>query len=94
MLTYGFGAKTIKGKGNACDLFSLTGDFMDPMVDTEEQLLNCYAQTLKNVELTLPVQFKRLIKHACDLAQYDLGHNENKNYFVLTILMAGVIDDF
>jgi hypothetical protein len=55
MLGYGFGAKTIKGKGNSCDLFSLTGDYMDPIIENEEQLLNSYAQTLKQVELTLPV---------------------------------------
>ena len=55
MLAYGFGAKTIKGKGQQSDLFSLTGDFMDPMVQTEDQLLNSYAMTLKQVELTLPV---------------------------------------
>lgn len=54
MLGYGFGAKTIKGKGNKCDLFSLTGDFMDPLIESEEQLLNCYAQTLKSVELIAP----------------------------------------
>jgi len=36
MLGYGFGAKTIKGKGLKCDLFSLTGDFMDPIIESQE----------------------------------------------------------
>lgn len=36
MLAYGYGARTVKGEGQACDLFSMTGDFTDPFIDNEE----------------------------------------------------------
>jgi hypothetical protein len=43
MLAYGFGARTCDIKeGPACNLFSMTGDFMDPYVGTEEELINSY----------------------------------------------------
>lgn len=47
----GFGARTLlaKKEGPASNLFSMTGDFMDPFVETNEQLLNCYEGTLKSV---------------------------------------------
>ena len=57
MLGYGFGARTVDGEGPACNLFSMTGDFMDPFVIGEEELLNSYAGTIKTVKLGLPVQF-------------------------------------
>ena len=68
MLSYGFGARTVKGDGPACNLFSMTGDFMDPFIDGEEQLINSYGGTLKSVKLALPVNFKDIIKLVCDLA--------------------------
>jgi hypothetical protein len=36
MLGYGFGARTVPGEGPACNLFSLTGDFQDPVIESEE----------------------------------------------------------
>ena len=32
-MAYGFGARTVQGDGPACNLFSMTGDFMNPFVD-------------------------------------------------------------
>lgn len=103
MLAYGFGARTVKGEGPACNLFSMTGDFMDPFIDNEDQLLNSYSGTLKSVKLALPVQFRDIIKMVCDIATLEFGDmpqqserdiRQIKNYYVLVILMAGVIDDF
>jgi hypothetical protein len=100
MLGYGFGARTVGSdkEGPACNLFSLTGDFMDPFVTSEEELFNSYCGTLKSVKLGLPVCFKDVFKLVCDLAQMEFGTASDikqiKNYFVLTILMAGCIDDF
>lgn len=68
MLGYGFGARTVSGEGPACNLFSMTGDFMDPFISGEEELVNSYAGTLKTVKLGLPVCFKDIIKLVCDLA--------------------------
>jgi len=50
------------------------------------------------VKLALPVNFKAIIKLVCDLAQIEFGTisdiKQIQNYYVLIILMAGVIDDF
>ena len=50
------------------------------------------------MKLALPVNFKAIIKLVCDLAQIEYGTISDikhiQNYYVLVILMAGVIDDF
>jgi len=44
ILPVGFGARTLltKGEGPACNLFAMSGDFMDPFVESAEELANCY----------------------------------------------------
>jgi hypothetical protein len=101
-LAYGFGARTfLDDDGPACNLFTLTGDFMTPCVDN---IVDNYRSTLKNVKLSLPVMYKNILQIVCDLAQDELGSDSSgdpledirkvKNYYVLTLLMAGMIDDF
>lgn len=50
------------------------------------------------MKLALPVNFRDIIKLVCDLAQIEFGTASDikyiKNYYILVILMAGVIDDF
>lgn len=100
ILPIGFGARTLlaKKEGPASNLFSMTGDFMDPFVESNNELLNCYEGTLKSVQLALPVYFSAVLKFVCDIANNEMkkagGIVNLKNYFVLTILMAGMIDDF
>lgn len=55
MLAYGFGARTVGGDGPACNQFSMTGDYTEPFVDSEEALIESYKNTLKSVKLALPV---------------------------------------
>lgn len=68
MLAYGFGARTVGGDGPACNQFSMTGDYTEPFVDSEEALIESYKNTLKSVKLALPVQFRDIIKLVCDIA--------------------------
>ena len=51
ILPIGFGARTIvtKKEDPASNLFSMTGDFMDPFVENNKQLISCYEGTLKTV---------------------------------------------
>lgn len=53
--------------------------------------------TIKSVRLALPVNYKNIVRFVCDLAQMEFGTASDvtqiKNYYVLTLLMAGVIDD-
>ena len=54
----GFGARTFQSKeGNACNLFSLSGDIMKPFMVEADELREGYNKTLKNVQLALPVLF-------------------------------------
>lgn len=98
-LAYGVGARThVRGEGqDACDLFSMSGDFQDPFINSEDELLASYNGTIKTVRLALPVNFQKIIKFVCDLAQMEFGTCEDvtqiRNYYVLVLLMAGVIDD-
>ena len=85
------------GSGTAVDICSMTGDFTDPFIESKEELLNCYEGTLKSVKIAGPVNYKALVKFVCDMAQLEYGTAADptniQNYFVLTILMAGMIDD-
>jgi hypothetical protein len=98
MVAYGMGAKTLPGEDNpTCQLFSLTGDYSDPFIENEEEMLNSYACTIKAVEITLPINYTSIVKFVCDLAQMEFGCASDathiKNYYVLTLLMTGIIDD-
>lgn len=60
-------------------------------------MLSCYAETIKAVEITLPINYKPIVKFVCDLAMGDIGTASDathiKNYYVLILLMAGIVDD-
>ena len=97
MLAYGVGARTMEGNGSAVDICSMTGDFTDPFIENQEELLNCYEGTLSAVKIAGPVNYRAVVKFVCDLAQLDYGTTADpssiRNYYVLTILMTGIIDD-
>lgn len=59
--------------------------------------MNCYEGTLGAVKIAGPIKYKPIVQFICDLAQMEYGTASDathiKNYYVLTILMAGLIDD-
>ena len=62
MLAYGIGGRTMDGEGPACKtLFSLSGDFMDPYVETQEELLKSYKGTLQSVKIALPINYRHIV---------------------------------
>jgi hypothetical protein len=92
---YGFGAKWIPKKGNTLDGFALNGDFENPFVDNVDSLIEEYRNCLKKVEISLPVNFRRIIRLARNMARNHMHSSKQpKSYYVLYILTAGVIDDF
>lgn len=97
MLAYGVGARTMEGNGTAVDICSMTGDFTDPFIESQEELLNSYEGSLRTIKIAGPVNYKAIVKFVCDMAQLDFGTAADpsaiRNYYVLTILMAGLIDD-
>ena len=94
----GFGARTLKQKeGNACNLFSLTGEIVEPFMSTDaKDLRKGYGWALKNAQLALPVLYQQVLKFVCDLGATEMVSDihDVKNYYVLVLMMAGVIDDF
>ena len=56
-MAYGFGARThVRGEGqDACDLFSMSGDFKSPFAKEQSEMMDYYTSTLKTVRLALPV---------------------------------------
>ena len=58
MMAYGFGARTfLNDDGPACNLFSITGDFKQPFIESKTQMIDSYEKTLKSVKLALPVLY-------------------------------------
>jgi hypothetical protein len=74
-MAYGFGARTVPGEGPGSDMIAMTGNYMNPFLDSKdpESLHKCYAHTLRNVRLALPVNYRAIIKMVCDLAQIEYG---------------------
>ena len=57
MLGYGVGARTVDGEGPACNLFSMTGDFQDPFIHNEEELIEAFNQAkamYENIIISYP----------------------------------------
>ena len=61
MLSYGVGARTLPGNGSSCELCSMTGDFTDPFIENQDELLNSYEGTLEAVKISSPVNYKSIV---------------------------------
>jgi hypothetical protein len=70
MLGFGIGAKTIPKKGEASNCFSLTGDIFNPVFPTDALYEN-YSKSMKKVELSLPVNYHKVLEVASDYARYE-----------------------
>lgn len=93
MMGFGIGAKTIPKRGDASDCFSLTGDIFNPIFYPDD-LYKMYSDSMWRVELSLPVNFHKVLQVAAEYAKYEKEQYECWNYFVLIIVSVGVIDDF
>ena len=68
MLAYGVGARTMPGLGSASELCSMTGDFTDPFLESQDELLNSYEGTLGAVKISGPINYKPIVQFICDMA--------------------------
>ena len=58
VMSYGFGARTfLNDDVPASNLFSITGDFKSPFIESKNQMIDSYEKTLKSVKLALPVLY-------------------------------------
>ena len=87
------GARTIPKKGETSDCFALSGDIFNPNIE-KDKLFQHYSETLKRVELSLPVNYHNVLEVASEYAKYERENYEARNYFVLIYVSVGVIDDF
>jgi hypothetical protein len=67
-LFYGFGANSVPHITETSDLFSGTGDLLNPIVMTDH-LEQVYYTCLKNVEINLPCRFSQVVSKAVEFAQ-------------------------
>ena len=72
---YAIGSRTQPKEGPSSDLESMTGDILNPFIGSEnpDNIIECYAQTLRTVKLALPINYKPIIKLVCDFAQMEYG---------------------
>ena len=98
-LLYGFGAKTIKKKGETSHLFVASGDLLNPIVQTDN-IENTYYECLKRIEIGFPTYLAGVLKKAVEFAENaDIHYKEREeegavlSYFVVYILAAGIVDD-
>ena len=94
MVGFGFGAKIVPKTGRTSNCFAMNGNFFDPVVTDYPQLYKAYSESLQKVEISLPVNYESIFNIACDYAEYEKQNHEARNYFVLIVVSAGVIDDF
>jgi hypothetical protein len=84
---YGFGAKLPNGQVSHC--FALNGNPRAPDVHGIKGILDAYGQSLSNLQLYGPTNFKDMIDVAADKAKRAQAHE----YYVLLIITDGEITD-
>ena len=87
---FGFGAK-LKSDTETSHCFALNGNEKVPEVNGLDDLLNVYKSKLKEIELSGPTVFSKLIKNVAVKVQQ--GMKENDTYNILLIITDGVICD-
>ena len=80
-------------KGKTSDCFAMNGDYFNTCLYDYSDITDAYAHSLKKVELTLPCNYQKVIEKACDIGTHELKYKV-RNYYVLIIVTAGVMDDF
>jgi hypothetical protein len=91
---YGFGAKVVPKKSETSNCFAINGNIFKPFIQNSEGLVKAYKDTLRRVEITLPVNMEGVVKMANQFAYYEMISKSFQKYFLLVIISAGVIDDF
>ena len=71
----------------------MNGDFFNTCLYNYDDIMDAYAHSLKKVELTLPCNYNKVIEKACNIGLHELQF-DCRNYYVLIIVTAGVMDDF
>ena len=84
MLGFGIGGKTLPKQMNASDVFSLSGNMFNPIIESD-QLVQKYGEAFEKVRISLPVHFAPIFKTVCEYAQFEKTGSHNTFYKVFYI---------
>ena len=93
MLGFGYGARLIPKKSETSNCFAINGDAFDPWIASVKDMITAYREILRYLEIILPVNLSGIFKLAGELGRRELAQHSFKNYYVLYVLTAGVLDD-
>lgn len=87
---WGFGGRTMDGNISHC--FNLNGSPYDSEVVGVEGIMAAYDSALRNVALSGPTLFGKVIHKAAEITGQSLSHGVSK-YYILLIITDGVLTD-
>lgn len=93
VIGFGMGGKTLPKQQNASDIFSLSGNMFNPIVEKDD-LLEKYAEVFQKIKVSLPINHCPVMELVAQFAQYEKENYEARNFYSLIYLTPGVIDDF
>lgn len=92
ILGFGMGGKTLPKQQNASDIFSLSGDIFNPIID-KDHLVEKYSEVFKRIKVSLPINYAPVMKLVTEFAKYEKENYEARNFYSLIYITPGVIDD-
>lgn len=93
IMAFGMGALTKPNQKSASDIFALSGDVFDPIIETHE-LVAKYREVLGKIRISSPVNFAPIMNLISEYAKYEAENYECRNYFNLIYITPGVLDDY
>lgn len=87
------GGKTIPNQKNASNLFALSGDMFDPIVERDE-LVEKYSEVFSKIILSLPINYSPVLELVVRMARHEQTTGNSQKFFSLIYITPGVIDDF
>lgn len=93
VIGFGMGGKTIPKQQNASNVFALSGNMFNPIIE-KEQLIEKYAEVFEKIKVSLPINHAPVMDMVTSYARYEKENYEARNFYSLIIITPGVIDDF
>ena len=92
MLGFGIGGKTCPSQENASDIFSLSGNMFNPIIENSE-IIDKYSEAFSRIKLSLPINYSPIFSMMADYAKYEKQSMNNDLYFSLIYITPCVADD-
>ena len=93
VIGFGMGGKTLPKQQNASNIFALSGNIFNPIVE-KEQLIEKYAEVFEKIKVSLPINHAPVMDMVTNYARYEKENYDARNFYSLIIITPGVIDDF